>query len=193
MASSIDESKLVIACHCPMPTHAPMHYVISNGKQGPALGDTVTYVDPKACPDYTWEKISDRSKQYVWLESCTFTSLLSYENFATEVTPVSWTIPILLAITTECKRILQPGGQMIIPVPNHYNTSHVGEVFNYPEFQGFTLEIKESQTHELWLAKAEKGWKPRPVLIIFTKHQEGGKRRTRRTRRTRRKHRSKRK
>ena len=211
MEPPIDESKLVIACHCPPEAkmeqrkcvnhrhncgippefHPPLYYARPNNDIICKLGPNVTYADPDACPDYTWEKIPDESKEYVWLENCPLYSIF----FAHFKKIRQYDFIHLNKILTESLRILKVGGQVLFSLPTDdrftYDSNRIHQISEniIPFFSIRVVPVSEAPLYLIQLNSTQISH-----IIIFTKHQEGGKRRTRRTRRTRRsKYRSKRK
>jgi hypothetical protein len=95
----VDDSELVIACHC---RSHPDLYIEEKDKIRP-LGPNVSYVDTK-CPDDTWNKIENESKMYVWGHNCPVYNVFRSNDHRDK---------ILVQILTESDRILKKGGLVI--------------------------------------------------------------------------------
>ena len=113
----IDESELVIVCHCPVPIHKQIYYV-ENGVLGTPLGPNVKYVDPDSCPENTWDKIEPGSKTFIWGMHCPV-----YHLFKTKTSLIdgNFTWPFL-DILKNSWNSLKHGGKLVFPIPNSIET-----------------------------------------------------------------------
>jgi hypothetical protein len=181
----MDESELVIVCHC---EKHPQLYIIKDDTLGRQLDNTIiSFVDPDVCEGNTWDKIASRSKQYVWAFNCPIGPAIVNPEFTRDML---WT-QIFLEIIRESKRILKPGGQFISGIGNQIDidTVHLDKFINVPELSGFEYKLVKANDFTFNLGKRKEG-KPSDYkrnLIVFTKVAEGGKRkRLTRKRKTRR-------
>jgi len=115
--SHINESELVIVCHCPVPIHKQIYYV-ENGVLGTPLGPNVKYVDPDSCPENTWDKIEPVSKTFIWGMHCPV-----YHLFKTKTSLIdgNFTSPFLDILKNSWIH-LKPGGKLVFPIPNSIET-----------------------------------------------------------------------
>jgi hypothetical protein len=111
----IDENELVVVCHC-LQTHGPLYYVNTNGDiTNKALGKSVEYIDPIACPDNKWSNIKSNSKRYVYGINCPIYYLFSQDNKYPEINATPEFLEILENILSESYRVLKVGGCVIFP------------------------------------------------------------------------------
>ena len=97
------DSELVIACHC-KEKHGQLFFYNPDGSSRPLDGET--YVDPRACPDKTWDKIPSNSKQIVWGQNCPIYCAFTKTEIKT-----------LKEILEESYRVLKPGGTLFSKHP----------------------------------------------------------------------------
>jgi len=178
------DEKLVVVCHCKI--HPKLHTVKykNEGNIYPLgflyrqLGPSVTYVDP-LCEGNTWDKIEASSKKYVWAFNCPV-----YPAIEGGLEKDMYT-DTLLSILDESYRVLEPGGYLIFGL--YYDPSEKA-LDTFKILNKWTIKILPASEFLFNLGK-EGDIKQR--LLIFTKVQEGGKRKRRRTRRQRQRQRRK--
>lgn len=108
----IDESELVIVCHCPVPLHKQLFYV-ENGVLGTPLGPDVKYVDPDSCPENTWDKIEPGSKTFIWGMHCPVYHIFKSD---TSLRDGNFTLPFLDIVKNSWIH-LKTGGKLVFPIP----------------------------------------------------------------------------
>lgn len=152
------DSELVIACHCEV--HEKLYFYSPDGSSRPLDGET--YVDPKACPDRTWDKIPSNSKQIVWGQFCPMISEFT-RNEAKQ----------LKQILEESYRVLKPGGSVIFPAG--IEGFRLKDIKHRPEFEGFKLDIKENDGLPINILNRADGNPKEDIelLIIYTKISKG--------------------
>jgi hypothetical protein len=167
----MDESDLVVVCHCE--TH-PQLYTIKNDRIDKKLDNSkVSFVDPDVCPEKTWGNIKENTKKYVWAFNCPIGPTITSESFSKEYSG------IFLEILEHSKKILIEGGQFITGIGNNFVKRVSLDKFNgVPELSGWKYKIVEANQFTFNLGKYEPG-KPtdfKRELVVFTKTTDGGKR-----------------
>jgi len=170
----MDESKLVIACHCEK--YPQMYLVNPDNTIGKNLSTEVTYVDPHACPGKTWERIATASKKYVWGENC---SVYTELRLATKYLIPRYHDAQLLNILRESYRILEEGGIVIFPLETGmYTEGSVEFIRGHKEIKSkYTVSIIDVKDAPFRLGHSydEKVTSiPKEKLIIFLKKSVTG-------------------
>jgi hypothetical protein len=170
----MDESKLVIACHCEK--YPQMYLVNPDNTIGKDLSTEVTYVDPHACPGKTWERIAPESKKYVWGENC---SVYMELRLSTKNRIARSYDSQLLNILRESYRILEKDGIVIFPLETGMYTEESVEIIrNDTEVKSkFTVSIIDVKDAPFRLGHSydEKVTSiPKEKLIIFLKKSVTG-------------------
>jgi len=176
----VDESKLVIACHCKV--YPQMYYVNPDGTQGVAVGTGATYVDP-SCEGNTWDVIPSRSKSIVWGENCPVYGEITYGKFGDSDSQ-------LLNILRSSNRILGVGGTVIFPEYDEYiRLASIEKLKAHPEIKGlWKILIVDANSHPINLSHrsiSSGQWIPKNKLIVFVKRAVGAGLMTRRLLRSR--------
>ena len=114
------DKELVIACHCPVPTHSQVYYISGDPKQ--PVGPAVRYVDPAICKDHPWEGIVPESKSYVWGINCPLAPAIVHGVLS----PGAGYTVAFIEILNAAGRILRTGGQAVFPGP--YDPAKVAAV-----------------------------------------------------------------
>jgi len=174
----MDESELVVVCHC---EKHPQLYTIKNNDLDKAIDNKkVSFVDPTVCRESTWLKIESKSKQYVWAYNCPIGPVLMNTDFNRDII---WT-EIFLDILNNSKRVLKPGGHFISGIGNTVNIDDVSleKFINVPELTDWKIKMVKASDFTFNLGKSLTDFKRN--LMVFTKAVEGGKRnKKRKTRR----------
>ena len=170
----MDESKLVIACHCEK--YPQMYLVNPDNTIGKDLSTEVTYVDPHACPGKTWERIAPESKKYVWGENC---SVYTELRLATKYLNSRSGDPQLLNILRESYRILEEGGIVIFPLETGmYTEESVEFIRGHKEIKSkYTISIIDVKDAPFRLGHSydeNVTSIPKEKLIIFLKKSVSG-------------------
>ncbi|NDB82128.1 MAG: hypothetical protein EB127_05205 [Alphaproteobacteria bacterium] len=173
----MDESKLVIACHCEK--HSQLHYVNPDNTIGKPVGIDVTYVDP-ICPNKTWDQIAPNSKKYVWGENCPV-----YGEFRLGAKRLRrGQDPQLLNILRESYRILENEGFVVFPLGAlMYNLDAIESLKKDPEINStYTISITNALFRLAQVSDVDKshwGIPDENVIIFKKKPVAGGKRKIR--------------
>jgi len=177
----MDESELVIVCHCEK--HSQLYRIKDNKIDTPIDYKKVSFVDPRVCEDNTWEKIAPNSKQYIWGFNCPIGPALTNPEFDRSA---FWT-DTLLNILENSKRVLKSGGEFVSGIGNtiDVDTIDLDKFINVPELSSWKIKVVKGSDYVFNLGKIQVGHPPdfKRNLMVFTKISAGGKRKKRATRR----------
>jgi hypothetical protein len=172
----LDESELVIVCHCPVPIHKQIYYV-ENGVLGTPLGPDVKYVDPDSCPENTWDKIEPGSKTFIWGMHCPVYHIF---NSDTSLRDGNFTLPFLDIVKNSWIH-LKTGGKLIFPIPKSIepackNNIQVVQDFidNDPRTNGsWKISIIDVSEFPFYLSQINRAdvINIPDLLIVFTKRE----------------------
>jgi hypothetical protein len=186
----MDETKLVIACHCE--SMNPIHFINPDNSIGNQVSKNVTYVDP-SCDGKTWDRILPKSKQFIWGENCPV-----YSEFRLGSKSLRKGNDIqLLNILKESYRILEDGGIVLFPLESMFYTDEtISQISNDDEIKSMyniaIINATESPFRLGHYIEVTESWQiPNENIIIFMKKLTAGgrkKRLNRKRRKTKRNH-----
>lgn len=178
-------SDILIICHC------EKHPEVFLKEEGPekSISSVVDFVDPKACPERSWDKIKDESKSYIWGINCPVALQIQSANLES--------IGSLIPILNGSWKILKANGKVIFPGPYTSEKLETLKIaVNTNSNNKWDVSILPASEFEFSIYHNNKySGKPviHPYLVIFTKVAEGGRRsrhsrkhKTRKHKRTRR-------
>ena len=101
----MDVSDILIICHC----EKHPEVFLKEGGPEKSISSVVDFVDPKACPERSWDKIKDESKSYIWGINCPVGLQIQSANLLA--------FGALISILNDSWKILKANGKVIFPGP----------------------------------------------------------------------------
>jgi hypothetical protein len=165
----IDISDILIICHCEI---HPEVFLKDGGASEKPISSVVDFVDPKACPERTWDKINNESKSYIWGINCPVGAQIEHAT-------LDWA-GSLIPILNNSWKILKANGKVIFP--GRYTSEKLEELKALVDSNSnnkWDISIIPASEFEFSIYHINKySGNPatHPYLAIFTKVAEGGRR-----------------
>jgi hypothetical protein len=170
----MDEKELLVICHCKSPKHLPLYRINKDGSSQ-LLGPDVEYVDPWACPDTSWKKISDNSKKYIWGINCPVA--LPLQGFGEYIQAIHF-----LDILSDAWKKLKPNGMLHFGAmkDDTYDVEKIRTILQENDLTKNKWIVFKWDTKDFpFYVSKQPAVGNNSQMIIFKKIVYGGRRRTR--------------